>query len=146
MLVFLAILSVPLIEIALFILIGGAIGLWWTLAWVVLAAAFGIILLKGIAMLGAGSINHDMTAIMSAQSPQAHKVLVLLAGLLLLVPGFFTDAIGILLLFRPIRAAAIRMIGRKLQALSAQAMVIDGEWHETTTFGGKPLPKDPPGQ
>ena len=83
MLVLLVILAVPLIEIGLFVVVGGAIGLWPTLAWVVATAALGVILLKGMAMIGVSSLSRDMAEFSDTRSPMAHRILVLLAAVCL---------------------------------------------------------------
>ncbi|MBA3908611.1 MAG: exlusion protein FxsA [Rhodobacter sp.] len=131
--IFLAILAIPLIEIGLFVQLGGAIGLWPTLAWVLVSAGLGIIVLKGVATLGPVSLSRDMHELSDPQSPLAHRVMVVLGGGLLLLPGFFTDAIGLLLLVPPIRLLAIKWIGRRLQVkakYAARSQVIEGEWQE----------------
>lgn len=132
--IFLAILAIPLIEIGLFVQFGGAIGLWATLAWVLLSGALGIILLKGVATLGAVSLSRDMHELSDPMSPLAHRVMVVLAGGLLLLPGFLTDAIGLLLLVPPIRLVVIKLIGRKLRVkatyTATRSEVIEGEWQE----------------
>jgi len=133
--VFLAILAVPLVEIGLFVQLGGAIGLWPTLIWVLLSAGLGIIVLKGIAMLGALSISRDMHELSDPLSPLAHRVMVVMAGGLLILPGFLTDTIGLLLLIPPMRLVMIRLIGRKLRTrgmTAAGPAVIEGEWQDAT--------------
>ncbi len=131
--VFLAILSVPLIEIGLFVTVGGAIGLWPTLAWIILTAALGMLLLKGVAMYGAVTLSRDMQELSDPLSPIAHRVMVVMAGGLLILPGFFTDAIGLLLMIPPVRTVIIKLIGMRLRSFAprpAQSTVIDGEWQE----------------
>lgn len=131
--VLLVILAVPLIEIGLFVVLGGAIGLWPTLAWVVVTAALGIVLLKGIAMIGVSSLSRDMAEFSNTQSPMAHRIMVLLAAVLLILPGFFTDAIGLLLLIQPIRRLAIWLVARRLHVATVtreKSVVIDGEWRD----------------
>jgi UPF0716 protein FxsA len=130
----LAFIAVPLIEIALFVVIGGAIGLWPTLIWVVLSAVFGILTLRWVARLGPISFARDVRALSDPASPVASRALTILAGVLLILPGFFTDAIGILLLVRPIQDAVIRFFAGRLRAAEAgQAQVtIDGVWTDAT--------------
>ena len=95
----LILLIVPLIEIALFVQIGGAIGLFGTLAVVVATAVLGAAMLRiqGLAILfdlkRAASDGGDIAG------PILHGVMVFSSGLLLLTPGFFTDVVGFLLLF-----------------------------------------------
>lgn len=133
--VFIAILAIPLIEIGLFIQLGGAIGLWLTLAWVIVSAALGIVVLKGIASLGAVSLSRSLPELNDPHSPLAHRVMVAIAGGLLVLPGFLTDAIGILLLVPPTRLLIIKLISRRLRAVqssSVHAQIIEGEWQEAS--------------
>lgn len=129
--VFLIILSIPLIEIGLFVQIGGAIGLWATIAWVIGAAALGIIVLKGVAGLGAVSLSRDMHELSDPLSPLAHKVMLVIGAVLLIVPGFLTDFFGLMLLIPPVRLLIIRLIARRLKrrfATPDRVTTIDGEW------------------
>ena len=100
---------VPIIEITLFVQIGGAIGLGWTLL-VILATA----------MLGARAIRRQgIDALTRAQAQMAagkppvgeivHGVLILMAGILLLTPGFMTDALGFLLPFPATRLFVLEL-------------------------------------
>lgn len=135
--ILLAILAVPLIEIGLFVTLGGAIGLWATLAWVLISAALGLVVLKGIATTGSVTLGRDMHELADPLSPIAHRVMVVMAGGLLLLPGFFTDALGILLLIPPLRTLVIRLVGRRLakRGMVVQSTVIEGEWHEVPPPG-----------
>jgi UPF0716 protein FxsA len=138
---FLAILAVPLIEIGLFVQLGGAIGLWPTLAWVIVSAALGIIVLKGVAQLGAVTLSRDMHELSNPLSPLAHRVMVVMAGGLLILPGFFTDALGLLLLIPPVRLVVIKLLGRKFSArggTNVHSTVIEGEWREADAPAQKP--------
>jgi UPF0716 protein FxsA len=133
--VLLVILAVPLIEIGLFVVIGGAIGLWPTLAWVVISAGLGIILLKGMEMIGVSSLSRDMGEFSDIRSPMAHRIMVLLAAVLLILPGFFTDAIGLLLLIQPVRRFAIWLVAKRLRVATVvrtKGVVIDGEWRDAS--------------
>jgi UPF0716 protein FxsA len=131
--VFLAILSVPLVEIGLFVQLGGAIGLWPTLAWVIVSAALGIMVLKNVSMKGSISLSRDMREMSDPLSPLAHRAMVVMAAALLILPGFLTDTIGLLLLVRPVRTLLITLIGRRLRktgTVNVQTTVIEGEWEE----------------
>ncbi|MDX5350152.1 MAG: FxsA family protein [Paracoccaceae bacterium] len=135
--VLLGILAVPLIEIGLFVTVGGAIGLWPTLAWVLVSAALGLLVLKGIATTGSVQLGRDMREMADPLSPIAHRVMVVMAGGLLLLPGFFTDALGILLLIPPLRTLVIKLVGRRLakRGVMTQTTVIEGEWEDVTPPG-----------
>ena len=111
---FLLLVAVPIIEIALFIQVGGWIGLWPTIAVVILTAMAGTVLLRaqGLAMLGElqRKLNHG-----GNPAPElAHGALILVSGVLLLTPGFFTDGVGFALLVPPVRAAVIRFLASRM--------------------------------
>lgn len=107
---FLAFLAVPLIEIALFIEIGGAIGLGWTLAIVVLTAVLGTWLVRNQGLMAMGQLRSSFSQLHDPTEPLANGAMILFAGALLLTPGFFTDAVGFALLTPPVRAAIYRYL------------------------------------
>jgi UPF0716 protein FxsA len=138
-----AIIAIPLIEIGLFIWIGGMIGLWLTLLWVVLAGALGLIVLKGVASLGPVSLSRDMSEMRDPLSPYAHRLLVAVGGGLLLLPGFLSDIIGFTFLVPPLRRVALKLIASRLEHLRAASVTgqsIDGEWEEIDPVSGATLP------
>jgi len=97
----------PMIEIALFILVGGWIGLWPTLALVIASAVGGMSVIRVQGTQALAGLQRDIEAGGDPRDQLAHGALILVAGILLLIPGFLTDAIGILLLIPPIRAWVI---------------------------------------
>ncbi len=131
--------AVPLIEIFLFIEIGGQIGTWPTIGIVVLTAVVGSVLLR---QQGLGVLRNAQSRLTSGEDPGrllADGVLILFAGALLLTPGFFTDAVGFALLVPPVRgllwdrfAARVRILtptGHPTHSpRSAGGSTIDGEY------------------
>jgi len=113
---FLLLLAVPVIEIALFIQVGGLIGVWPTIGLVLLSAAMGAALLRAQGLSALGQVQARLQAGEDPGPALAHGALILVAGLLLLTPGFFTDALGLALLVPPLRAAVIRHAGRRMAA------------------------------
>ncbi len=111
---FLALIVVPLIEIGLFIEVGGLIGLWPTLAIVVLTALLGAVLLRRQGLAAIGQLDQRMRQGGDPLGPLVHGLLILVAGIVLLTPGFFTDAIGFALLVPPVRSALIRHLGKRI--------------------------------
>lgn len=102
-LIFLVLFAIPFVEIALFIEIGGRIGLWNTLALVVLTALAGAWLLR---MQGFCTLRRVRESLARNVFPAAELfdgLCLLIAGVLLLTPGFFTDALGLLLMIPPVR-------------------------------------------
>jgi UPF0716 protein FxsA len=111
---FLAFLIVPLIEIGLFIEIGGAIGLWPTLAIVVVTAVLGAWLVRAQGIMAMGRLRSSFSRLEDPAEPLAHAAMILIAGALLLTPGFFTDVIGFALLMPPVRAAAFAYLSKRV--------------------------------
>jgi len=114
LLVFAALVLVPMAEIGLFIQVGGFIGLWPTLAVVVLTAMAGSALLRaqGLQTLRQAQANLDR-----GQFPVAEVfdgLCLLFAGALLLTPGFLTDAIGLALFVPGLRRALRKLLLRWL--------------------------------
>jgi len=118
---FLLLIALPLIEIALFIKVGGLIGLWPTIAIVLLTAAAGTMLLRAQGLAALGQVQTRLQAGENPAPALAHGALILVAGLLLLTPGFFTDALGLLLLVPPVRAAVIRLAAARMTVVHAGA-------------------------
>lgn len=104
---------VPIIEIALFIQVGGWLGLWPTLAIVVLTAVIGTYLLRLQGMAELAKLQGSMQGNGSPVDPIANGALILVAGVLLLTPGFFTDAVGFALLTPPVRAVVIKWLAAR---------------------------------
>jgi UPF0716 protein FxsA len=134
-------LAVPLIEIALFIEVGGAIGLWPTLLIVVLTAVLGTALMRNQGALAMAQIRDSFNTLRDPAEPLAHGAMILFAGALLLTPGFFTDGVGFALLLPPVRRAVFRWLGKHVQVQSFSTGpqpgpdrhpgdVIDGEFTE----------------
>ena len=111
---FLAFLAVPLIEIALFIQVGGLIGLWPTLAIVVLTAVIGTWLLRMQGAVAMSNLRRSFSDLDDPSEPLAHGAMILFAGALLLTPGFFTDGLGFALLMPPVRRAVFRQIRQRV--------------------------------
>ena len=127
------VLFLPLMELIVFIAVAVAIGF---------AAAFGLILLGcigGMLLLrhaGGSHISRLRVAMaegnFSSLQADATGGLILLAGVLLVIPGFITDAVGLALLVPPLRRAVLGFVGVKPGAARARDGVVDLEpeqWH-----------------
>jgi len=100
--------GVPILEIALFIQVGGWLGLWPTLAIVILTALCGTLLLRTQGVQTLGRLQSSVAEGKNPMDPIAHGALILVAAVLLLTPGFFTDATGLTLLIPPVRTYLIK--------------------------------------
>lgn len=91
---FLVFVLVPLVEIALFIQIGGAIGVFNTLLAVVLTAVVGVSVLRVQGIATAGRVQASLAKGILPATELLEGLLLVAAGAFLLTPGFFTDAVG----------------------------------------------------
>ena len=141
---FLAFLAVPLIEIALFIQVGGAIGLFPTLAIVILTAIVGSWLVRSQGSREMQNLRSSFSDLRDPSEPLANGAMILFSGALLLTPGFFTDIVGLALLTPPVRAAIFKwaksrvngaqftMGPRPQQTSVPRDGVIDGDFEDIT--------------
>ncbi len=100
---FLCFLLIPLGEIYLLIQIGEVIGAGWTILGVVTTAVIGAFMVK---IQGIITIDRAVRAVRNNEIPAVELIeglFLLLAGALLITPGFVTDAIGFLCLTPPLR-------------------------------------------
>ncbi|EKE74540.1 FxsA family protein [Celeribacter baekdonensis] len=146
--------AVPIIEIALFIQVGGLIGLWPTLLIVVVTAILGTQLVRQQGALALSQLRQSFSELNDPSEPLAHGALILLSGALLLTPGFFTDTVGFLLLIPAFRSFVFRELRKRIKVqgfvMGQQNMpphqdgfrnqpggptTIDGEWQEIDREG-----------
>jgi len=113
-----AFIIVPVIEIALFIKVGGFIGLWPTLLIVILTAIAGTYLVRSQGLLALGQVQKSFNDMRDPTEPLVHGAMILFSGVLLLTPGFFTDAVGFALLVPAIRRAAFQAIRARVNIQS----------------------------
>ncbi|MND54344.1 phage T7 F exclusion suppressor FxsA [compost metagenome] len=93
----LAILAMPFIEIAGFVIVGSEIGVFATLGLIILSAMLGFFLLR---VQGFGLLQRIRTESAAGRVPDRemmHGAMIVVAAIMLIVPGFVTSAIGLLL-------------------------------------------------
>ena len=105
---------IPLLEIWLFILLGGFIGVYPTLFIILLTAILGTFLVKTQGINVLKEIHSKFNELENPTEPIAHGAMILFAGALLLTPGFFTDTIGFLLLLPKVRKSAFFWLKNKV--------------------------------
>ena len=110
--------TIPVIEIGLFIQVGGRIGLWPTLGIVILTAIAGTWLMKQQGLRALDDLRRSLNEVRDPTEPLAHGAMILFAGALLLTPGFFTDAVGLSLLIPPVRMAVYSYLRSRVQVQS----------------------------
>ena len=101
--IFLAFIIIPIIEISIFITIGSNIGIINTIAIILITALVGIFLVrrKGIKLLFDAQRNLSQGIMPTEEIKGA--IFLLVSGLLLITPGFFTDCVGFTVFLRPVQ-------------------------------------------
>ena len=146
----------PILEIALLIQVGEVIGGWNTVGFVLLTAFVGAYLVKREGLSTLSQAQQKMNQGVMPGDELAQGLLLLVAGVLLVTPGFVTDAIGMLFTLPPTRKLLAKQVLHKLVTsnsvhtsfTSAQGFqqpnpfqqhtntsqdsdIIEGEFHET---------------
>jgi UPF0716 protein FxsA len=113
----LLLIALPLVEIAGFAFVGREIGVLATIGLVLLSSIAGSILLRiqGFGVLR--RIQRDMQEGRDPGRELAHGVMILIAGLLLIIPGFFTDIIGLLLFLPPVRDLGWQLVKSRIRVV-----------------------------
>ena len=126
---FLLFIGVPALEVFLLIKVGGQVGALNTLALIFLTAIIGIYFakLQGIQTLKSGMINLYQNKMPIYEMMSGASIAV--AALLLIIPGFFTDLIGFLLLIPLTRKIFFKLALRNkpMTDIKKQDETIDGE-------------------
>ncbi len=124
-----ALLIFPVLEISVFILAGQYIGFWATIGLIFLTAAIGSLLLRvqGFSILRRLAEENQAGRLPAREL--VHGGMIVLAGILLLTPGFVTDTIGFLLFVPAVRDAAWRFLKTKV-AFSFSSARFDAGFHD----------------
>ncbi|MDX8456681.1 FxsA family protein [Mesorhizobium sp. VK9D] len=107
-------LLLPLLEIAGFVIVGREIGALATVGLVILSSVAGSLLLRH---QGFGVMTRVRTEMDAGRDPSrqlAHGAMIVLAAILLIIPGFITDIFAILLLLPPVRDFAWRLLKSRI--------------------------------
>jgi len=150
-----AFIAVPIIEIALFIQIGGFLGLFPTLTVVVLTAIAGTYLVRAQGLSVLSQLQSRFREMNDPSQPLTHGAMILFSGALLLTPGFFTDFVGFLLLIPNVRAAVFQKVKERINiqkanfksSFSSAQNVYEGEYEpvsnpENSPWASVSKPKD----
>ena len=125
--------GIPLIEIYLFIQVGALIGTWPTIALVVLTAFIGTAMLRQQGMEMMASAQAELRNERLPVRELFNGFCLSVGGIMLLTPGFLTDALGFALLLPPLRA----VLGRGIWKLLARSGNVDFSIHGVNANAGK---------
>lgn len=123
----------PLVELYLLIKIGAVIGAPTTILIVLGTGAFGAWLARQEGLRALQRVQEDLNAGRVPTDAVADGFLILVAGIVMLTPGFVTDAAGLFLLFPPTRAVVRQWLGawfRRLRPTGGVTVITVDGWKE----------------
>jgi len=129
--VLLLLISIPLIEIYLFIKIGSYIGAFNTVSLILITAIVGIIYAR---YEGFNTLRSGMSQLIKNEIP-IYEIIsgaaLAFAALLLILPGFATDLMGLILIFPPTRKLILKNFSKKYTSKNQKKKdYIDGEFED----------------
>ena len=126
----LLIISIPIIEIYLFIKIGSQIGAFNTILLIFITAFFGIVYAR---YEGFNALKSGMSQIVRNEIP-VYEIIsgaaLAFAALLLILPGFATDLLGLLIIFPPTRKLIFKKVSTKQSSNDKKQDFINGEYED----------------
>nr|WP_279347112.1 FxsA family protein [Govania unica] len=142
--------ALPFAEIAMFIVVGRAIGLWATLGLIILSMVVGLMIVRaqGLAQIVKLRSSLKKPAAKPMVASMLHSLMLAVAGILFLIPGFLTDILAILLLVPPIRTLLGLWMLKNMTVVSSSTTraplhddIIEGEFTETDdqNIGPRPI-------
>ncbi len=126
----LIIILVPIIEIYLFIKIGSQIGAFTTISLIFITAFLGIIYAR---YEGFNTLKSGLSQIVKNEIPIYEIVsgaALAFAAILLIIPGFATDIVGLLIIFPPTRKLLLKKISTKYSRNKKKQDFIEGEFED----------------
>ena len=135
-----ALILVPILEIYLFIKIGSQIGAFMTISLIISTAVIGVFYAR---YEGLNTLKSAFVQLIKNEIP-VYEIIsgaaITFAALLLIIPGFATDAIGFLLIFPLSRKFILKILSSKFQMKKeANEKFIDGEYEEMENKNDKEL-------
>ena len=128
--ILLLIIGIPIIEIYLFIKLGSQIGALNTILLIFVTAFFGIIYAR---YEGFNTLRSGMSQIIKNEIP-VYEIIsgaaLAFAALLLIIPGFVTDFLGLLIIFPPTRKLIFKKVSIKHASKNQTQDYINGEFED----------------
>jgi|TARA_B110000259_G_scaffold36096_1_gene40591 UPF0716 protein FxsA len=122
--------GIPVIEIYLFIKMGSQIGALNTILLIFVTAFFGVIYAR---YEGFNTLRAGMSQIIKNELP-VYEIIsgaaLAFAALLLILPGFATDFLGLLIIFPPTRKLIFKRVSIKQRANDTNKKFINGEFED----------------
>jgi UPF0716 protein FxsA len=139
-----AALLLPVVELVVAIEVGMAVGGLAVFGWLVLAAVLGMMVVRRQGAAAWQAVNTSLRTGTPPSRELADATVLMLAGILLMVPGFVTDAVALLLLLPFTRPLARRPIERFFRRAAADQASVRTAFVSGVQFGpGQPVPGRP---
>ena len=126
----LLLIGIPVIEIYLFIKLGSQIGAFNTILLIFVTAFFGVVYAR---YEGFNTLRSGMSQMIKNELP-VYEIIsgaaLAFAALLLILPGFATDFIGILIIFPPTRKLIFKKVSNKQKPINKKQDFINGEFED----------------
>ncbi|GHF00753.1 FxsA family protein [Thalassotalea profundi] len=122
---FLLFILIPIIEISVLMQVGAWFGLWPTIAIVIITAWLGAKYVKQQGLATLQSVQNKMAQGEMPSDEIVEGLLLLVAGVVLVTPGFVTDIVGLLLLLPPIRQGIVKKVQKHMVINSVAASTAD---------------------
>jgi len=106
---------VPLIELVVLLEVGEIIGFWWTVFTIIVTAVAGASLARAQGLAVFWKLKQELSGGRIPAGAMIESILILLAGVVLLTPGFITDFIGFAILIPPVRKFLQAIILARIQ-------------------------------
>lgn len=139
---FVALLAIPVIEIALFIQIGGLIGVWPTVLLVLAAALVGVALVRAHGTRTLAAVQATMRRGEDPGEPIFGAAMILIAAGLFITPGFLTDAMALILLVPAARSGLYRAVRARMNLRTTTIFSTQTEWRPEDRRRGNAAPAD----
>ena len=128
--ILLAIIAIPIVEIYLFIRVGSEIGAFNTILLIFVTAFFGVVYAR---YEGFNTLKSGMSQIVRNELP-VYEIIsgaaLAFAALLLILPGFATDLLGLLIIFPPTRKLIFKKVSTKQKSNNSNQDFINGEYED----------------
>lgn len=131
----------PIVELYVFVQVASAWGFFNALGAAVLISVLGVAVVRMQGLRVWRSFERDLRSGTVPSRPIAHGALLLAAGVLLIVPGFVSGALGLLLLLPPVRAVVAAVLVRRVQRGSTRVRVIRATYGDPIDVEGSETPR-----
>ena len=133
-------LVVPIIELYIIVQVASSMGVMETIGLLILISVIGAWLVRAQGLAVLGRVQGQLAQGNVPGKELVDGLLILLAGALMLTPGFMTDAFGLLLLMPPTRAVVRTILIHRYRdrvVLGGTSAIFGGRYRETRFGGGQ---------